>query len=974
MLHAGPVACPDDAKFAAYLDGTLASAAAAAFEHHLDDCTACRELFAAMGRVVRPDDEPRAPRLRPRGSACGRYWVLDVRGAGGMGVVYTAYDPELDRKVALKLVRPQSSRRGVDLRARLVREARALARISHPNVVPVYDVGEQGGEVFIAMELVAGPTLARWQTTAERPWRAILEMYLQAARGLARAHEAGVVHRDFKPTNAIVGADGRVRVVDFGLALAGAAEPTPASPVSASSSLTATGALVGTPAYMAPEQWHGAVVDARSDQYSFCAALWEALTGARYDVHDSDASPRDESPSPQRPDAPRPRARADSPQPADDPRRASDESSVSRARAVSPLRPPPAAAPRRTCPRWLRAVLLRGLAEAPHERFPDMPALLAACERRLRRGRLGAALAGAGVAATLVAGISGHLGAAPQLCADDPTLLAGVWDASSAAAVQAGFLASGLPYAATSAATTVADLDAWAVRWQSEHRAACEATRVYGHQTEADLSLRTACLDDLRDALRTRLALLRGGDPDVVEAALEIVHDLPEPSTCRDPGQHGLEDAAVRRARAAVDRAAALVDAGRFTAAEAELADAAETARVRGWHSVTAVAMRVRGEARRRSGDAAAAEDPYYTALWAAEAARDDRAAAQVWLELTWLLADDLSRPLEATRAVGHARAALARVGDDPRLAAEVEVGAAIAERSAGDFKGASTRLQAAVAALTAHTSPADPRLLAAMRLYGRSLFDLGDLAGAVAEYRRALALAERHLGAEHPAVADLANNLGTALIDLGQPDVAEPELRRALAIEDRVYGPDHLSTAATRANLANLAQARRDFAGAEQQYRDALKIYARQPQPHPDAAKVAYNYGFLLINLERFEESLAQFEAALDLQRRTLGADHPDAGAYLTGIGVSLAGLGRHAEAVSPLEQAIAVFERRPRDARYLASARAELARALWSSDERERPHAVALAQQAAAAFRASPESERLAREVETWLAEHPL
>jgi tetratricopeptide (TPR) repeat protein len=352
-----------------------------------------------------------------------------------------------------------------------------------------------------------------------------------------------------------------------------------------------------------------------------------------------------------------------------------------------------------------------------------------------------------------------------------------------------------------------ADVFAFCVTlWEALHgarRAACEATRVYGHQTEADLSLRTACLDDLRDALRTRLALLRGGDPDVVEAALELVHDLPEPSTCRDPTRHGPEDSAVRQARAAVDRAAALVDAGRFAAAEAELADAAETARVRGWHAVTAVAMRVRGEARRRSGDAAAAEEPYYTALWAAEAARDDRAAARVWLELTWLLADDLSRPLEATRAVGHARAALARVGDDPRLAAEVEVGAAIAERSAGDFSNASTRLQSAVAALTQHTSAADPRLLAALRLYGRSRFDLGDLTGAVAQYRHALALAERHLGAEHPAVADLANNLGTALIDLGQPDAAEPELRRALAIGDRVYGPNHLSTAATRANLA---------------------------------------------------------------------------------------------------------------------------------------------------------------------------
>ena len=955
------VACPDDTAFAAYLDGTLATAAVATFDRHLDECPACRELFAAMGRVVRPEDPTaRVPRLRPRGSACGRYWVLDVRGAGGMGVVYTAYDPELDRKVALKLVRPQPTRRGVDLRERLVREARALARISHPNVVPVYDVGEADGEVFIAMELVPGPTLARWQAAQARPWRTTLEMYLQAARGLARAHEAGVVHRDFKPSNAIVGPDGRVRVVDFGLALAAAAAaeaPAVGAPGSASSSLTATGALVGTPAYMAPEQWHGAAVDARSDQYSFCAALWEALTGARHDAHSSDVSSRD--PSDRRHEAP------------------PGSSQLQRAeppRAVLPVRDAASPALRRS-PRWLRQLLQRGLAEDPQARFPGMPALIDACERRLRRGRLGAALAGAGVAAALVAVIAGRLG--PQLCDEDPTLLAGVWDDETAAALQDAFVASGQPFATTIAATAIAELDAYAERWRTEHRVACEATRLYGHQTEAALAQRTACLDDRREALRARLALLRGGDRDVVEAALAIVHDLPEPATCRDPAALASYAEAdgddVRAARAAVDHAATLVDAGRFTAAETAVADAAETARIRGWHALTAAAQRVRGEARRRGGDAAAAEDPYYAALWAAEAARDDRAAARVWLELTWLLADDLSRPAEATRAVAHARAALARVGDDPLLAAEVEVCAAIAERASGDFKTASETLERAVASLESHTSAADPRLLAALRLYGRSLFDLGEFTAAIAVYRRALALAEQSLGADHPAVADLANNLGTALIDLGQPDAAEPELRRALAIADRVYGPLHLSTTAPRTNLANLAHARHDLDGAEQQYREILQIYARQPMPHPDAAKVAYNYGFLLINRDRFAEALAQFEAALDLQRRTLGEDHPDAGAYLTGIGVSLAGLGRHDEAVAPLERAVATFERRERDARFLASARSELGKALWTSG-RDRPRAVALARQALAAFRASPESERLAREVEVWLAEHPL
>ncbi|MFY0535966.1 serine/threonine-protein kinase [Nannocystis pusilla] len=251
-----------------------------------------------------------------------------MRGAGGMGVVHTAYDPELDRKVALKLVRPQAFGGAAHLRERLAREARVLARISHPNVVPIYDVGEADGEVFIAMELVPGPTLARWQTEQPRPWRAIVDMYLQAARGLAHAHAAGVVHRDFKPGNALVGPDGRVRVVDFGLAVAGEASPAPAPERAASASLTATGALVGTPAYMAPEQWRGAAVDARSDQYSFCAALWEALAGAPYRLPDTTW------------------------------------------RGAPAPEPAPAPTGGRAFPRWLRQVLLRGLADEPAARFP----------------------------------------------------------------------------------------------------------------------------------------------------------------------------------------------------------------------------------------------------------------------------------------------------------------------------------------------------------------------------------------------------------------------------------------------------------------------------------------------------------------------------------------------------------------------------------------------------------------------------
>ncbi|MCA9693542.1 MAG: serine/threonine protein kinase, partial [Myxococcales bacterium] len=212
-----------------------------------------------------------------RGDSIDRYLILARLGEGGMGLVYAAHDPELDRKVAIKLLRGDPTDSGA--RDRLLREAQAMARLSHPNVITVHDVGTARGHVFVAMEYVEGGTLGTWLEEQERGWRAVLDVFLAAGRGLAAAHEAGLVHRDFKPDNVLLERDGRVRVADFGLARygLGAAPTHPPAPaeaptdmtrtgVSLNTKLTITGATVGTPAYMAPEQLGGVDVDARADQ------------------------------------------------------------------------------------------------------------------------------------------------------------------------------------------------------------------------------------------------------------------------------------------------------------------------------------------------------------------------------------------------------------------------------------------------------------------------------------------------------------------------------------------------------------------------------------------------------------------------------------------------------------------------------------------------------------------------------------
>ena len=325
------MACPDGNRLQALFAGHMAAADREDVLRHVDGCGDCRQVLAALARDAAPADDPArastiaaqpaaaGSTLLTKGMRVGRYEVESFLGAGGLSLVYVARDPELNRRVALKLLKSESQ-------ARLSREAQAMARVAHPNVVAVYDVGEWNGRVFIAMELVDGIDVRAWLKTPRRLVE-IVDAFREAGRGLAAAHAAGLVHRDFKPENVLVGADGRVRVTDFGLA-----EPidTPMSD-----------GISGTPAYMAPEQLRGENVDARTDQFAFCVALYEAVYGER-------------------------------------PFAGNDYDSLRAAVLAGELRPAPS---RSRVPRTLRQILVHGLSSRPGDRFPTMEALLAALGR-----------------------------------------------------------------------------------------------------------------------------------------------------------------------------------------------------------------------------------------------------------------------------------------------------------------------------------------------------------------------------------------------------------------------------------------------------------------------------------------------------------------------------------------------------------------------------------------------------------------
>ena len=338
------------------------------------------EVATAIGAAAAAERVAARRRAAGARATIGRFEVREKLGEGGMGVVYEAYDPQLDRPVAIKLV--LVDRVGAHGRARLLREAQAMAKVAHPNVVPIYEVGELGAEMFVAMELVTGETLTSWLRRAPRTWRDALAIFVAAGRGLAAAHACGIVHRDFKPDNVLVGSDGRPRVLDFGLARSVTAPPAPPEDAPApaagnalSVELTVAGSLMGTPPFMSPEQFRGEVAGPASDQFSFASGLYRALFGvapfAGENLVELRASVLDDA-----------------------------------------LRPPPAAS---EVPPAVVAAVLRALSPNAGDRFASMDELLDVLEPPLRvdpaqdlaRGRRGrliaSAILSAGALASLIA-------------------------------------------------------------------------------------------------------------------------------------------------------------------------------------------------------------------------------------------------------------------------------------------------------------------------------------------------------------------------------------------------------------------------------------------------------------------------------------------------------------------------------------------------------------------------------------------
>jgi eukaryotic-like serine/threonine-protein kinase len=781
----------------------------------------------------------------------GRFVILERVGEGAMGVVYAAYDAELDRKIAIKILQPTGDDRA--LRQRLLREAQAMARLSHPNVVGVFEIGEHEGHGYVAMEFVRGRTLRQWLVDTRPSPREVLAAYLQAGHGLAAAHAANVVHRDFKPDNVLVqdeaptAAGPRVRVVDFGLAHTRLGEPEPSTRAndlpdfSSDTLVTRAGLRVGTPGYMASEQILGEPTDARSDQFAFCVALWEALAGQRPFAGETAAQ-------------------------------------VFERVLEGKIRSPPrgAIAP------WIETALRTGLAHAPEQRHASMEVLLRALadDPRRRRRRWLALAAGVALVPAVLGAWKLDDAMAHARCEQAGASIDALWNDEASARVRTAFLASDALDAGAMADRVLPRIDEHAARWRAAATESCVAIEIDRSLDAEGAERNQACVAERRGALATLVDALTQADRLAVENSVYSAMQLPAVERCNDArtlaydlprpedpearselrrieGEMAAAET-VRRLghnQAALDRLEALVDAAaalHWPPIEARL----DYQRSR-MHQNLDAPERAHELAERsfftayRAGDDLTAASAATMVMQYFGVLRSEAAAAAQWDELaTGALArvHGDTGPTELIHAVVSARRWM-MLGEFDKGEVDLEHAVELGERVFGPE----------------HLALADPLL---------TLANIQCRREAVAECRetneRAYQLISAAVGEDHPWTARALAGLGVATHRDGHSDEALGLIDRALAIDERLYGPNDLNVAVDLA------------------------------------------YGALVLEeTGAGAEAVARLERALPIFRRSFGDDHNEVEIVLGNLGRARKRAGDLDGARTALEQALAMHAR---------------------------------------------------------------
>jgi serine/threonine-protein kinase len=1009
-----PTDCLEDDTILAFVNRQLPLEHLDALDEHLDACLLCRRIVAEYARdglaplsasAAETALAPEAATLGIyRGTVIDRYIVIAAVGSGSMGTVYEAYDPQLQRRVALKLIKEDLSPGAADLlarRARLLREAQAMARLSHPNVITVYDAGVYQESVYLVMELINGATLRQRCAAQPAGFCERVALFLAAGRGLAAAHQAGLVHRDFKPDNVLVGEDGRVRVGDFGLvSLAEHAPPgalphgtveTPEPPQGiAMDSLTQSGAVLGTLRYLAPEQHKGQGASALSDQFSFCVSLYEALygqppfAGATYQTL--------------------------------------QENVLKGCVGSEP--------PGTLVPAWLRAVLLRGLSTQPGQRYPSMTELLSAlareaqARRRQRLYYLGLAMSLAAAAGLGAASWRALSPPRTTQCKDLGEPVTAVWNQAARDRVRDAFLRSKRTDAAATYARVGRMIDDYAARWIDQREHACAATRVRGTQSEQLLDLRMHCLDQRLAELGAELAVFAefGQEPEVLDHAVTAVARLSPLLRCSDgealradyprPTDPRLR-AQVEQLEQQLDRASALQNAGRYKDALRIAETTAQAVDPAAYPPLGAKAFFRLLVLQNLGEEYKAAEATVQTAaLWAARA-HDDGLSAEV--ELQWLaILISMARYDEALALRPIIEAAIARSGDEDlkKLRLQSNLGTIYLRKD--DKPRARKYYEEALAIGEKALPPGSPDRSEILQNLALLLYMEGDYAAAQTRFERALSMQEESLGENHPEVARILHHLcliRVAVRDLqgaqelcthalaiqvaalgeahrsvllmrstlaqiytltGQPEKARKSLAQVLAIQEQTLGPTHPQLGPTLNNLSDVLRSLNRYDEAAEALKRALDIKSKTLGPNHTSLGVSLtNYGILLNHQHKFKQARPYFEHALRIFEAgsAAGKVHPNAVVALLGIGQCDIELGKPARALRPIERALQIGATTPGSTVLVASARFLLAQALVASS-RDRARARVLVQQARTGLmKAGPEAAEQLTELKGWL-----
>jgi len=814
----------------------------------------------------------------PLGQSIGeRYVVSSVLGRGGMGTVYLARDQQLGRDVAVKL-HPAGT--GGE---RLYREALAMAQLAHPNVVTVFEVGDLGDRLFVAMEYVRGSTLRVWATETPRTWREIVDMMLLVGEGLIAAHKAGIVHRDFKPENVLVDTEGRPRVSDFGLARANAAivsnpptnaTPVPSSqrsgssrPISVSSSMTETGTVLGTPAYMAPEQYAAGEVDARCDEFAFCIVVWELLFGMR-------------------------------------PFAGSTLQAVQQAIERRELRTPPP----NEVPVALRKVIERGLSAKPSDRFSDLRELLVAMRAAMippRRRVLVPALA---LGAVLVAGSTAAY-----------VLLSGAGQSEMSCATAGDDLETYLPASLGNqvvarlnqvpghvGAHARSNIEHFTAAYRSVATAACEAHDQHHEWTDSVFQRSAGCRHDV--AVTAAAALRALQEHFDVTSAASTIETLPALKPCGDPiALNGMLDTIGRRdlseARAVLLVALHRAESGQRDQARAALDRVSDSPIAKQGGLADLIAL-VRGTLDGESGEVehslSELGDAYYRAhadgdrsveLEALGSILDIGGHSERFKELEpWIkLAQSEESLFERTDRLGAARmqATLAHVlgarGDLPHAREQIEHAISILKEGASplalasadaeyaailgdanDAKRAIEKYESAIATITDTLGPEDARLARLISGEALTYKDLGDNETATKLGQRALELARAGKGAPDD-VANAQLNLGASLLDDDRDDEAQPLIEAARATFENDFGPNSSMVASCDTNLALIESDHGHYDRAIDRLQRAVTAEEKLIGPNTES------FAALLYNLSADQQAAGKLNDALATARRCL-------------------------------------------------------------------------------------------------------